>query len=49
MTTFFAPQKLAMRGAATLGVLLTTKAIEKMSSTRPSWWETSDGEEVGLF
>ena len=46
---FFDPQKVAVRGAATLGVILTTKAIEKMSSRRPSWWEANDGEEVGLF
>ena len=49
MTAFFAPQKLAVHGAATLGVILTTKAIEQMSSKRPSWWEANDGEEVGLF
>ena len=46
---FFEPQKVAVRGAGTLGVILTTKAIEKMSSERPSWWEASEGEEVGLF
>ena len=33
---FFDPQTVAVRGAATLGVILTTKAIEKMSSKRPS-------------
>ena len=49
MTAFFDPRKVAVRGAGTLGVILTTKAIEKMSSKRPSWWETSDGKEVGLF
>ena len=46
---FFEPQKVAVRGAGTLGVILTTKAIEKMSAVRPSWWEASEGEEVGLF
>ena len=46
---FFEPQKVAVRGVGTLGVILTTKAIEKMSAVRPSWWEASEGEEVGLF
>ena len=46
---FFEPQKVAVRGAGTLGVILTTKAIETISSACPSWWEASDGEEVGLF
>ena len=49
MTAFFDPQTVAVRGAATLGVILTTKAIEKISSKRPTWWETSKSEEVGLF